>query len=774
MRSIKNVALCGAIIVFGVLAGGMAYFMNADTKEDPGGDYSDICINEVCSDYFPTSFSETQPGSDWIELYNPTNESKNLKEYYLSDDKDDLQRCNLPAVELMPGCFYVIHSETEEMAEEDARLNFKINAQSETLYLSSREGVIDIVDVPALTTNTSWSRKPDGAGIWENTVLTYHASNNGGGRIPGKTEAPIFSAEGGFYANELELELEALSGSKIYYTLDCSDPDEESTLYDGPIRIRDKSGEPNIYSVRNDFDAEHSMTTGDIKEKITVVRAVAVDAKGRKSDIVTNSYLIGKEDAQCYSEMYTVSLVTDPDHLFDYQEGIYVLGKVFDDYVEAGGDLSDPIQAEANYRKRGKGSERPASLEIYDENGENVTDREVGIRIHGSTTRGCTQKSFSVYAREMYDGKDTIENLFGEGTDVHKFFLYTNREGTKLRDKLTADRLADRDVATQKFIYCNVFLDGEYWGVYLLAEIYDEYYFQNHYGIAENNLQIQYSAYPPDVIEYLSTVSDSSETAVYEKLCSMIDVQSFIEYYASMLYLNDQDWLGYNARCYRSTKTGPGENEDGKWRWCVWDTELTMYDADMNTFCTGNGTTWRGDPLAQALMQHEEFREQFVTTYMDLYNNIWQEDVVSRVVSEMETRIAASYQMYMERYHAGVAINEYCDKLKKFLKDRPGYALQHVKEEFQLRADPAWVVILSNVDGAASFRVNTTVVDMPDAWWQGLYFPDYPVKIAVEEVNGDLAFVGWYTEAGELLSTDRVLTLPLKEGVNTVCPRFEG
>lgn len=774
MRSIKIAALGGMAVLLGILAGCMHYFTGGEANINHPYDSNDICINEVCSDYFPTSFAETQPPEDWIELYNPTGESKNLEDYYLSDDKNDLYKCNLPSIELMPGCYYVIHSESDEMTENDEWLNFRINSQEETLYLSSREGVIDIVNVPALYTNTSWSRLGDGEKEWGNTELTYNFSNNGAGKVTEKIDAPVFSAEGGFYADEFELELKASPESRIYYTLDCSEPDEESILYDGPILIRDVSGEPNVYSVRNDFDAEHNEPGGNVEEKITVVRAIAIDAEGRKSNIVTNSYLIGKANSKCYREMYTVSLVTDPYNLFDYNEGIYVLGKVFDDYVEGGGSLEDPIQADANYRNRGKSSERPASIEIYNENGEAVIDREVGIRIHGGTTRGCTQKSFSVFAREMYDGKDTMDSLFEAGTSVHKFFIYTNREGTKLRDVLIAKMLEDRDMAVQSFIYCNVFLDGEYWGIYLLAEVYDEYYFNNHYGIEKDNLQIYNGARPEDVTNYLNTVPDKSEETVYEELCKMIDVQSFIEYYAAMLYLDDNDWLGYNAKCYRSIEAGPEENEDGKWRWGVWDTESTMYNADVNTFCTGNVSSWEDDPIAQALMEHEEFRERFVITYMDLYNNIWQEDKILPVISGMESSIAESYEMYMERYHAGTDINEYRDKLKKFFADRPEYAFGHVKEEFNLSAEPVWLVILSDKDNAASFRVNTTIIDMPEAWWQGMYFPDYSVEIAVEEVNGDNRFTGWYTEDGELLSTDSVITVELSEEVNIVYPRFVG
>ena len=764
MRGKRQIALCCIMAVFAAI---VLYMLKDAGRSRLSNSYG-ICINEVCSDYFPSSFAETQPPSDWIELYNFSDTSINLGEYYLSDDKNDLYKCNLPAVELLPGSYYVIHSECDEMTEEEERLNFKIKSQGENVYLSSSRGVIDAVNVPALDVNTTWSRLSDAGREWGKTERTYCLSNDLAEVMLEKIEAPVFSVEGGFYADEFELELKAPSESRIYYTTDGSEPDCESFLYEDPIRIRDLSGEPNIYSTRNDFCPLNGINTGNVEEKITVIRAMTIDEDGRKSDIVTNSYIIGKENEQSYAEMYTVSLVTDPDNLFDYNEGIYVLGRSHYEYTVPDDSSEGENYATANFWIDGKKSERPASIEIYNENGELIIDREVGIRVHGNTSREGKQKSFSVFAREMYDGEDTIEGLFGEGTTVHKFLLYANREGTRLRDVLNTTLLEDRDMATQSFIYCNVFLDGEYWGIYFLAEVYDEYYFENHYGIAQDNIQVHEGANPPEILEYLDTVPDRSEAAVYEELSRIMDIQSFIDYYAAMLYLNDNDWLEHNARSYRSIEAGPGENEDGRWRWGVWDTENTMYDAYENTF----DGEWQNDPIVQALMGHEEFREQFVITYMDLYNNKWQAEDVLSVVSEMEDNIAASYTMYMERYHADVNANEYLDKLKTFLADRQEYAFEHVKEEFALNADPAWIVILSNQSGAASIRVNTSVINMPETWWQGLYFPDYPVEIAIEEVYGDNEFLGWYADNGELLSMDRVITVNLAEGTNVVNAKF--
>lgn len=61
---------------------------------------------------------------------------------------------------------------------------------------------------------------------------------------------------------------------------------------------------------------------------------------------------------------------------------------------------------------------------------------------------------------------------------------------------------------------------------------------------------------------------------------------------------------------------------------------------------------------------------------------------------------------------------------------------------------------------------------MLETWWQGLYFADYPVEAAIEEVYEDYEFLGWYTQDGELLSKDRVLQLDLTGETNVVCPRF--
>ena len=48
----------------------------------------------------------------------------------------------------------------------------------------------------------------------------------------------------------------------------------------------------------------------------------------------------------------------------------------------------------------------------------------------------------------------------------------------------------DRAVETQEFIRCNVFLNGEYWGIYWLNEKYDARYLDYYYGVSKDNVII--------------------------------------------------------------------------------------------------------------------------------------------------------------------------------------------------------------------------------------------------------------------------------------------
>ena len=83
----------------------------------------------------------------------------------------------------------------------------------------------------------------------------------------------------------------------------------------------------------------------------------------------------------------------------------------------------------------------------------------------------------------------------GQGI-VNKYKSFTIRNGgndyeyTKIRDKALQDLISNRNLETQQGEIALLFLDGEYWGVYILIENYDKHYIANNYDIADDNVII--------------------------------------------------------------------------------------------------------------------------------------------------------------------------------------------------------------------------------------------------------------------------------------------
>lgn len=763
MRGNRRIVLCAA---GGMILLCLIYYIEISHMCVEG---NQLLINEVCSNNFSTGVKDQYEDCDWIELYNPTNETIFLGDYYLSDDRKSLNKSKLPDQYLDAGEYFIVYAKGEE-GNQEFDLNFRISSKGEILYLSKGDQMIDQAEIPALETNVTWSRMEE---EWAKTQSTAGLSNQGAVVISDKqVEPPCFSRQGGFYNEKFFLEIDG--NGEIFYTLDGSEPDCNSFKYTEPIEIANVSGNPNVYSARSDLSTVSSYVPEELVDKLMVVRAVCIDENGNKSDIVTNSYLVGYQDEEAFKEMYTVSLVTDPDNLFDYKDGIYVLGETYEQYLLEGGSMEDAIQAPANYRKKGKVSEREGNIEIWDESGNEILDRKIGMRIHGSSTRGVIQKSFSIYAREMYDGKGVFdEGIFETGDIIRKFFVYTDRDKSKLKHILNQSLVQERDVETQKFIRCNVFLDGEYWGVYSLAEVYDEYYFQNQYGIPHDNVEICESALPTSVMEFLNSGKDMSSDQVYEEFSELIDIQSFIDYYASMVYIDNYDWLPGNARCWRSISKGEHEKEDKKWRWAVWDTEGGELVYERNTFSSGNILCWREDPIITSLMKNENFRKNFVLSFMDIMNKNFEEDLVFAEIDKLVQGSQESYKLNGNRYFGNYGYNDEIENIKDFFANRKDRILHFLKEEFELSSDPVYLVLLANREKAAEIHVNTIDFGLNYEFWQGLYFSDYPVSLEVRNVNADEQFLGWYEDDGTLISMEQQITVELGNETRIIHVRFK-
>lgn len=525
---------------------------------------------------------------------------------------------------------------------------------------------------------------------------------------------PQFSAEGGFYDELFSLTLSSVPGNTIYYTTDGSDPrtSDTATEYKKSILIYDNTEEPNVYSALTDITLyDYNPPEFNIDKGITI-RAAAKTPEGEFGAVATNSYFVGQTESY-YSDLRVISLVTDSDYLFDGDTGAYMVGSGYYEWQNSNeyypmddGDVNNPT----NYNKDGKESEFPVNIQVF-ENGKAVYTADVGARISGNWSRAFVQKSIRLYARKEY-GTKKMEYAFFEGlTDINgnpidKFDKVTlwnggnDAETLHFRDAFIQDLAKDLAVGTMASEPYLLFINGEFWGFYLLREKVEDYYIQSHYNIEKEDVVVIKngsldSGTEEDHGDYWNFCKWVSETDMsveknYAEFCSRMDLQSFMDYMAVETYVNNSDWAnGYmnNWIVWRTKTVRPDIPEaDGKWRFVFYDMDISSglygstetafrYDSLNTNYVDSTG--FNLPAMLQSLKNNESFRQAFYDNYNRIIDIVF---APANVSAKLEQYVAA----YGEATRAGYlrfgldwAADSYDSNIvdiRTFFNRRPTYA----------------------------------------------------------------------------------------------------
>lgn len=664
-----------------------------------------VVINEVCSNNFAAAKDENGNYADYIELYNPASVPVSLTGFSLSDSETELQKCTLDTVMIPAGGYYTVWMDGSD-GSNVGHTEFKLSKTGEPIYFSNNHGrIIDTVEVPELTYNTVYARKEDGAGTWERQTPSQGASNNEALQVwKVEGEKPTLSVEGGFYEEAFELIISAEAGKTIYYTLDGSVPTPESLKYEKPILISDITKKANVHAARNDLAVQMEYIPDFPVDKATVVRAISYDSDRHVvSEIATETYFVNYEEKTDYEGYAVISLITDPDNLFDDEYGIYGNGKKVAHMLANG---EEPTYLDSNAMNAGKEWEREAVIQYFDEKHTLQMSQGVGIRISGQSTRSAAQKSFNVYARDIYDEKAVFEYDFFENMSYSTIKIRnggTAHAESKIMDGFLQYLAAGRKVSTQTSRPCVVFLNGEYWGLYNIRERYKEEYFKNHYGINEGNIWMldagamsigSYDAWNAfdEVTKFISE-NDMTVSENYEKACELLDIESLIDFYCINLYIDNTDMaFDKNMGVWRSIQIGDHEFEDGKWRFMLYDLDGAMDAPDNNTFA--NSEWWKEDfdlmdePIIKSLMQNETFKQQFYDTFLEIAETTFSYERVHEELMKWKEIYSAqavkSHQRFLSADITEEDYDGYIARIDDFFKRRPDYIIGYLEEELGL------------------------------------------------------------------------------------------
>ncbi|HXG49471.1 MAG TPA: lamin tail domain-containing protein, partial [Methylomirabilota bacterium] len=177
--------------------------------------------------------------SDWIEIYNPGLVDINLDGWSLTDDPANAGKWKFPGINLGPNRYLIVWASAKNRTNANAPLhtNFRLsnNAGGYLALLNRNSNVVSrFQSYPAQPADVSYGRDrvdPNLVGFFVTPTPGAQNSTAGGSFAP----TPQFSLESGVYTNaSLTLSISA-PGYTIRYTLDGSEPTNNSPLYSAPI-----------------------------------------------------------------------------------------------------------------------------------------------------------------------------------------------------------------------------------------------------------------------------------------------------------------------------------------------------------------------------------------------------------------------------------------------------------------------------------------------------------------------------------------------------------
>lgn len=577
---------------------------------------------------------------------------------------------------------------------------------------------------------------------WKETETTVYAAEDQAQKVSDVT----MSQESGCYEKAFALKLTCKGADKIYYTTDGSNPTVSKTRkeYRDEIAITDRKQDKNVVSAVDPalFDCAYS-TYKDGKigdrysapkdnevDKATVIKAAGVMSDGTYTVVSSNTYFVGSMtehiqglETSCKEAGVPLSIMSvsmEYDDLFDYEKGIYVKGKVFDNALETykkenGGESGyDPVNGyniadisrklEANYTQRGAEWERAAHVDYLESDGvttECKLQQDCGIRIQGNYSRSDYQKGFRLYAKKEYGEKNFKYAFFGDrlkddsGKTKDKFKKIVLRNGgngaflAKYNDAYWQSLIKDLSCDTQASRVCVVYLNGEYWGLYILQEDYDDSYFENTHGVNKDNVVLykgdaeKYESgykldegklpagvteegyYLQELMEFFKTHSDLKKEEDYQAFTKLVDVNSFRDYFAAQVWINNKwDWPGKNWSLWKTSQID-AENTyaDGRWRLCFYDLDFGGVsgagDARTNTIKQNNYKEYgmldmdTENPVVLSyayLMSNASFRKDFADKLKELDSKNFEKETAIAALQKYRDIYKPLYTQFFTRY----------------------------------------------------------------------------------------------------------------------------
>ena len=708
-----------------------------------------LCINEIMQSNIDCLMIEHDFPDSWVELYNPTDDDIALKGYYLGTSDDITTAYQITSADTIRAKSHLlIYCDKEAIG---LHTNFRLEStDAGAIYLfDATQTVVASLSHPAMPApNIAYGRSADGAQDWGWELSPTPGTANEGGFSSVLLPEPIFSLKGQVMSSSGSLTITMPAGdypsdTKIYVTTDGKEPTKASS-----------SGTEFSFSI----------------SQTTVIRAKLISDEALCRRSTSNSYIFHPRT----TTLPIVSILTDDDYLYSSSEGIL-------------SSATTGNKNNFNYDWR-----RPVNAEYFDATNGTAWFNQVGeVAVGGNATRALKQKSLKLYANKRFGTKRYNGTFWEEKPDVKKVKSFMLRNGgnwsenSRINDALTQriSGTALTNLDYQAYSGVIVYINGEYKGIFGLRERANEDYVEANYGIDDD--QVYLATY----LSYLSSgeyAADgnaerkqstflevynvyTSNSATYEKMANLIDVDNFMKALIAEMYSTNRDYPQNNISIWRP------KDKSMKWRWILRDMDFSFsascdYEYNMFKYMLGNtsdGTLTTSDKeyndnksgrvqnavrIYKKMMSFKTFRDAFIDAFAVSLGDFMKPAVTVPIFQKMKAEIDNEIEPTFQVYNPGLGgssgrytldgplgYNNWINYLEESLYMRPALVYQHMAEFFN--AHPSYddlgiVIPMTLRPNGATVTIND--VELTKGNFDGAWFSQWNLRL-----NSGADGMGW-------------------------------
>jgi hypothetical protein len=374
------------------------------------------------------------------------------------------------------------------------------------------------------------------------------------------------------------------------------------------------------------------------------------------------------------------SLTTDPENLWSEEKGIYIPGK----------------HASKKYPYKGANYWQDWGIPVdidYIENGKSVYREAAELKIFGGETRTLPQRSFGITAKGIYGNKTFDYPFFPEKafSEYNSFVLRNGGQDfakTHMLDGLVSTLIQETAIDYQAYRPVVVFLNSKYWGLYDLREKIDDDFLAANHGVKKKDIDLlEANALEKEGSnkDYLALIDfiknhDLQDDQNYLQAAEQIDIENFIDYVITELYIANTDWPSHNIRFWHA------KGSYHKWRWIVYDSDLSFENYQENTVERMLKFKGKGDGslyisfLFREFMKNQQFRTEFMNLVDYHLTHTFQSDRVIETINTLSKSIEPEMPNHLKKWGGTMADwKQNVNKLVIFAEQRPAYLKKDIK-----------------------------------------------------------------------------------------------